>query len=288
MVNLDPFGQQENHEIQAKLNDNLLDDIENHSDDEAVFLDDISSLSAYTTPTLMPDCELNAMIRSLNHKQRTIFNIVHNWAKQNVKSRSALSRQNLEPFYIFLTWNAGCGKSFLMKVLYQSLTKTLSYGNVSVDKPKVLLMVPTVVAAVNINGTRIHTTLNIPTGSFGKNLPPLGDKMKSSLRNKLSDLKVIIVDEISVVSNDLLFYVHLRFSEIFGSVNNEPFAGITVITVGNFFQLPPVGGKPVYATYKNTWQNFESLWKHFKIFELTEVMRQRENSQPIDLLNQGF
>ena len=83
------------------MNDNLLDDIENHSDDEAVFLDDISSLSAYTTPTLMPDCELNAMIRSLNHKQRTIFNIVHNWAKQNVKSRSALSRQNLEPLYIY-------------------------------------------------------------------------------------------------------------------------------------------------------------------------------------------
>ena len=89
-----------------------------------------------------------------------------------------------------------------------------------------------------------------------------------------------------MVSNDLLFYVHLRLNEIFGSVNNEPFAGITVITVGDVFQLLPVGGKPVYATYKNTWQNFESLWKHFKIFELTEVMRQREDSQLIDLLNQ--
>ena len=147
-------------------------------------------------------------------------------------------------------------------------------------------MAPTGVAAVNIDGTTIHTALDIPIGSFGKNLPPLSDKMKSSLRNKLSDLKVIIVYEISMVSNDLLFYVHLRLNEIFGSVNNEPFAGITVITVGDFFQLPPVGGKPVYATYKNTWQNFESLWKHFKIFELTEVMRQREDSQLIDLLNQ--
>ena len=88
-----------------------------------------------------------------------------------------------------------------------------------------------------------------------------------------------------MVSNDLLFYVHLRLNEIFGSVNNEPFAGITVITVGDFFQLPPVRGEPVYATYRNTWQNFESLWKHFKIFELTEVMRQREDSQLIDLLN---
>ena len=180
LLNPDPFGQQENHDVQAELNDNLVDDIENHSDDKAVFLDDTSSLPTNTTPTLMPDCELNAMISSLNHKQRTLFNTVHSCAIQYVKSRSALSRQNLEPLYIFLTGNAGCGKSFLMKVLYQSLTKTLSYGNMSVDKPKVLLMAPTGVAAINIDGTTIHTALNIPIGSFGKNLPPLGDKMKSS------------------------------------------------------------------------------------------------------------
>ena len=60
LVNPDPSGQQENDDVQAELTDNLLDDIENQSDDEAVFLDDISSLSAYTTPPLMPDCELNA------------------------------------------------------------------------------------------------------------------------------------------------------------------------------------------------------------------------------------
>ena len=60
-----------------------------------------------------------------------------------------------------------------MKVLYQSLTKTLSYGSVSVDKPKLLLMAPTGVAAVNIDGTTIHTTLNIPIGPLSKNLTTL-------------------------------------------------------------------------------------------------------------------
>ena len=228
----------------------------------------------------MSDCELNAIIRSLNHKERTLFNIVHNWAKQYVKSRSALSLQNLEPLYIFLTGKAGCWKFFLMKVLYQYLTKTLSYGNVSVDKPKILPMSPTGVAAVSVDGTAIHTALNIPLGSFRKNLPPLGDRMKTSLKNKLSDLKVIIVDKISMVSNDLLFYNHLRLNEMFGSVNNEPFAGITVTTVGDFFQLPPM-----CATYKITLQNFESFWKHLKIFALTEVTKQRGDSQLINLLN---
>ena len=65
----------------------------------------------------------------------------------------------------------------------------------------------------------------------------------------------------------------------FGCLDNEPFAGITVIAVGDFFQLPPVGGRPVHENYKNEWQNFESLWKSFKIFQLTDVMRQRGDSQ---------
>ena len=47
LVNPDPFGQQEHDDVQAELtDDNLFDDIENQSDDEAVFLDDISNLPA--------------------------------------------------------------------------------------------------------------------------------------------------------------------------------------------------------------------------------------------------
>ena len=38
-----------------------------------------------------------------------------------------------------------------------------------------------------------------------------------------------------MISNDLLFYVHLRLNEIFDSVTNEPFVGITVFTGADFF-----------------------------------------------------
>ena len=106
--------------------------------------------------------------------------------------------------------------------------------------------------------------------------------MKCSLRNHLSDLKVIIIDEISMASNELWFYVHLRLNEIFGSVNNDPFSDITVTVVGD---LPPVGGFPVYASYKNNSQNFDLLWRPFKAFELVEVMRQRGDDSLIHLLN---
>ena len=100
----------------------------------------------------------------------------------------------------------------------------------------------------------------------------------------MSDLKVIIVDEISMVSNNL-FYVHIRLNEIFGSVTQEPFAGLTVIAVGCFFQLPLVGGRHVYSPDRYTLRNFDSLWKRLRLFEFNEVMRQRGESQLIDLLD---
>ena len=59
--------------------------------------------------------------------------------------------------------------------------------------------------------------------------------MRSSVRNKLSDLKVIVIDEISMVSNDLLFHVYLLVTEIFGYVNNQPFASVSV-SVFSFHQ----------------------------------------------------
>ena len=62
-----------------------------------------------------------------------------------------------------------------------------------------------------------------------------------------------------MISNELLFYIHLRLNEIFGSVNNELLAGITVIVVGDLLQLPPIGVGPMYANYKNYWQHFDLL-----------------------------
>ena len=101
-------------------------------------------------------------------------------------------------------------------------------------------MAPTGVAAVvNINGTTIHTSLGIPVGRYGKNLPRLNDEKRSALRNNLCELRALIIDEISLVSNLQLLYIHLRLVEIFGcSENRFPFAGITVIAVGDFYQLP--------------------------------------------------
>ena len=58
---------------------------------------------------------------------------------------------------------------------------------------------PTGVATININGTTIHSDLGIQV-----ECQKLADKKRCTLRMQLSDVKVITIDEISMVSNTLL------------------------------------------------------------------------------------
>ena len=109
-------------------------------------------------------------------------------------------------------------------------------------------MAPTGVAAVNIDGTTINTGLAIPK-DVGDNLRPLSDQKRTQLRITLAQLKLII-DEISMVSNTILLNIYKRLKEIFASPNTKLFAGLSIIVVGDLYQLPPIGNLFLQITKK--------------------------------------
>lgn len=115
------------------------------------------------------------------------------------------------------------------------LTKVLMNKKGSPEKPNILSIAPTGVAVININGITVHTILSIK--NEGK-LYPLNDCQKAALPNILSELRFLIIDGISMVSNALFYQIHQRQNEIFQYNRNIPFAGLPVLIRGDFYQFP--------------------------------------------------
>ena len=62
-----------------------------------------------------------------------MFNIVHTWAKDNVKH----DKDDVEPVRIFLSGSEGTGKSPLVKVIYEAVSKILFYYSKESKKSRV-------------------------------------------------------------------------------------------------------------------------------------------------------
>ena len=105
------------------------------------------------------------------------------------------------------------------------------------------------------------------------------------MRLSLAELKLIIIDEISMVSNMGLLNIHQRLKEIFATPNSELFAGISVLVVGVFFQLPPIRNSTAFTDYKNGVFNLYHSWHTFKMAKLTQIMRQKDDLAFTQLLN---
>jgi ATP-dependent exoDNAse (exonuclease V) alpha subunit len=157
--------------------------------------------------------------------------------------------------YFFVTGSAGTGKSFIINLIINELNK---------NHRKYLLMAPTGVAAQNIGGHTIHSSLRIRSCGSSYQTLVFTDQL---LNQDLKNINTLIIEEVSMVSSKLFPYISQIFSYIHH--NPEPFGGINVIVIGDLAQLPPVEDQPVYKS---------SIWKIFYPIFLREPQRQNSNS----------
>ena len=80
-------------------------------------------------------------------------------------------------------------------------------------------------------------------------------------------------------------FLNLRLQQIMGT--NKPFGGISVITVGDLFQLKPVFDKWIFENSQYGYNAFATniCTEYFTLFELMEIMRQKEDKQFAELLS---
>ena len=148
----------------------------------------------------------------------------------------------------FVTGPGGTGKSFLLHTL-------VAWCN---DRRLMTLkMAPTGIAAENVGGKTIHSSLHINSqGSSDHGSLVSGIFRTEDSLDDLKKVRVLIIDEISMVSSHMLSFV----SELFARLHKNPFpfGGLHVIVFGDLLQLPPVRGRQVF--HSPVWKIFIPLF----------------------------
>lgn len=114
---------------------------------------------------------------------------------------------------------------------------------------------------------------------------PLSDAAIENIREKLQNVALIIIDEISMVSNVNFLCTYLRLQEIFNSFDNtEPFGKRHMLLFGDLLQLPPVSDSPVFLPVSKAVLNKcvhamapVDLWSMLDYDELRINMRQKND-----------
>ena len=130
---------------------------------------------------------------------------------------------------VFITGEPGAGKTY-------TINNLVNYLRTRDVEPAITAS--TGIAATHIGGMTIHSWsgIGIRTKLDKYDL----DKIASSeyINKRISRTKILIIDEISMLSANMLDMVDMVCREI--KQNDEPFGGIQIILVGDFFQLPPI------------------------------------------------
>lgn len=182
-------------------------------------------------------------------------------------SQSAVIDKIIEGHNVFLTGQAGTGKSYVLKHLLANIATQTSL------RPGVTAT--TGAAAVLIQGQTLHSFLGIGLGKkSATELAAYVSRNRPDICACLWMLNILIIDEVSMLDHDLF----QKISDYLGILrrSSKPFGGIQLVLCGDLLQLPPVDGE--YCIRAPVWKE-----ANFQVIVLKDVHRQKED-RFLDLL----
>ena len=251
-------------------------------------MNDVQELQANCADEL----SLEKRIEMLNVDQARVFKRISEHLLHQQRHESGVCEcSQLQPLHMFVSGVGGTGKSFLIEAMRAQVAAIWK------DKHEALLCAvaaPTGLAAFNVGGVTVHRLFQLPIEHERKEAGYWGlprDSLKI-MRTTLRDVKLFVIDEVSMLSSLNLAYLHLRLEEVFGTDNW--FGSISILFVGDLLQLPPVNGAPVFdklntkaVLSKLGCMTSVNIWKETIVYnELTINERQKKDPQFCVLLDE--
>jgi ATP-dependent DNA helicase PIF1 len=171
---------------------------------------------------------------------------------------------NPEQLLMIIYGTAGTGKSYLIDAIASQL------------KHDCCITATTGIAAFNINGVTIHSLLQLPIRNQGAK--DLEGSALIRLQDRLKNKKYIIIDEMSMLGQRSFTWIDKRLRQATARYD-KLFGGISVILIGDFGQLPPVGDKLLFTdpdvTKHESNDHAYLLYKQFTtVVILKQILRQ--------------
>ena len=192
--------------------------------------------------------------------------------------QNAILQKVIDGKNVFFTGSAGVGKTFVLKSIIDYFKE--KYG--AEYSKRVVVAAMTGIAASHIDGTTLHSAMGfgVPNG-----IGDVGDRMAKK-KNEIQDLDVLILDECSMLSGEML-YVFEREIKILRRDRNKD---IQFIFCGDFFQLSPISKRNAKPDeFSNFGLAFEaSTWRRLFAPEDSMVLKKvyrQEDEEFVDLLN---
>ncbi|XP_035665599.1 uncharacterized protein LOC118408848, partial [Branchiostoma floridae] len=282
---LDPQWTARNAHQAAGTSQTTTNNVDSTIENLTMLHDESLTWNALTRNT-MTDDEFYQALRNMSHDQQHVFNTIKAHFVELQRQAPNESNFKPQPLRLFVTGGAGCGKSFLIKVINEYLIRISNHPTTPV-----VLTAPTGVASYNIGGSTVHSALSLPVDHTRRGKTdylPLSAEKLSQLRRKFNNVHTIIIDEISMISNDRLKHIHLRLSEIKDTTSDQHsyFGNLNIIAFGDFYQLKPVFGKFIFEDLQNQEECLTHLWRSFfKPLFLTVNHRQNGDKEYTELLN---
>lgn len=167
---------------------------------------------------------------------------------------------------------AGSGKSLLINTME-------NYTRAEESQKNIYITSTTGISAHHIGGTTINSLFSIGTGDADVTLLIRNILTKPIYKNRIVNMDILIIDEISMLSAKLFEKLNIICQKI--RKNKKFFGGIQVILTGDFMQLPPVFNK-TFETSKE--KNDERILIDSDIFN-NEYNKKNKN---IIILNENF
>ena len=237
--------------------------------------------------TIENEEQLNEAVAGLSSDQLAVYNLfvdnVNHYYQH--KTKNCVCRE-FEPIRLFVSGFGGSGKSHLIRTLmaYQYIR-----SEVKKDPCHFLLGAPTGIASHNIGGMTLHSMWNLPVDHSNgrKNSAKEYRRLKSNqiniMRANYAHACGLIVDEVSMISNQMLMAINMRMNEVMGSKDPAPFGGMPIVVFGDLFQLEPVSGSQPFVPLtsnvaKKMFGGFPcapNIWEGFKFRQLNTNHRQK-------------